>query len=100
MADSNCEAPKEPVKKEPTKSEKRRAELNTIVDALLRGFTLGELMGSIQDAIEMDEKRKTPLRKRQIRALRVGAALMDSDNDDKRIFMIKPEKPIVFPPLG
>jgi hypothetical protein len=48
----------------------------------------------------MDEKRKTPLRKRQIRALRVGAALMDSDNDDKRIFMIKPEKPIVFPPLG
>jgi uncharacterized protein YpiB (UPF0302 family) len=58
MADSNCEAPKEPVKKEPTKSEKRKAELNTIVDALLRGFTLGELMGAIQDAIEMDEKRR------------------------------------------
>ncbi len=100
MADSNCEAPKEPVKKEPTKSEKRRAELITIVDALLRNFSFNEILGAIQDVIEKDEKRKTPLRKRQIRSLRVGAALMEPGNDDKRIFMIRPEKPIVFPPLG
>jgi len=100
MSGANSEAPKEQVKKEPTKSEKRKAELNIIVDALVRNYSLAELMGSIQDTIEKDEKRKTLLRKRQIRALRVGAALMDPDNDDKRIFMIRPDKPILFPPIG
>lgn len=104
MADAS-EAKKEPVKKEPTKSEKRRSELKNITDALLRAYTFSELMGCIQDAIESqditeaNEKRKA-LRRRQIRVLRVGAALMDPENDDKRIFMIKPDKPIVFPPLG
>lgn len=100
MSESSCEAPREPVKKEPTKSEKRKIELYGIMDAMLRGYNLGEIMGAVQDIIEKDEKRKTLLRKRQIRALRVGAALMDPDNDEKRIFMIVPDKPIVFPPIG
>lgn len=97
---SKCVAPRELLKKEPVKSIKKEAELTIIVEALLRTYGLAALMGTAQDVIESNNKRKTLMRKRQIRALRVGAALMIPSNDDKRIFVIKPERPILFPPIG